>query len=77
MTVKRIVTNIAAKDVSAAHAFYHGLLGLEVLMDQGLWTVKLPSRLVSSVARLEARTQDMLGIFKYERRELATLETNP
>lgn len=42
MTVKRIVTNIAAKDVTAAHAFYHDLLGLEVLMDQG-WIVTFGS----------------------------------
>lgn len=42
MTVKRIVTNIAAQDVTAAHAFYRDLLGLEVLMDQG-WIVTFGS----------------------------------
>ena len=35
MTVRRIVANIAAADVSAAEAFYGGLLGLDVLMDLG------------------------------------------
>ncbi|TQV75684.1 VOC family protein [Denitrobaculum tricleocarpae] len=35
MTVKRIVTNIAAEDVTAAHSFYRDLLGLEILMDLG------------------------------------------
>lgn len=35
MTVKRIVTNVAAKDVAAARVFYCDFLGLEVLMDQG------------------------------------------
>ena len=42
MTVKRIVTNIAAKDVTAARAFYRDFLGLEVLMDQG-WIVTFGS----------------------------------
>lgn len=42
MTVKRIVTNIAAEDVSAARLFYHELLGLEVLMDHG-WIVTFGS----------------------------------
>jgi catechol 2,3-dioxygenase-like lactoylglutathione lyase family enzyme len=35
MKVKRIVTNIAALDVSLARRFYHDVLGLEVVMDQG------------------------------------------
>jgi catechol 2,3-dioxygenase-like lactoylglutathione lyase family enzyme len=35
MKVKRIVTNISAKKVSAAKRFYGGALGLEVLMDMG------------------------------------------
>lgn len=35
MTVKRIVTNIATQDVAAAAAFYQGVLGLKLVMDQG------------------------------------------
>jgi catechol 2,3-dioxygenase-like lactoylglutathione lyase family enzyme len=35
MKVKRIVANIDTKDVAAAKRFYHDVLGLEVLMDQG------------------------------------------
>ncbi|CAN5661297.1 VOC family protein [soil metagenome] len=35
MTVRRIVANIATKDVSDAHAFYGDLLGLHVAMDHG------------------------------------------
>ena len=35
MKVKRIVTNIAAADLSLARRFYHDVLGLEVVMDQG------------------------------------------
>ena len=35
MKVKRIVANIDTKDLPAAKSFYHDVLGLEVLMDQG------------------------------------------
>ena len=35
MKVKRIVANIDTKDIAAAKRFYHDVLGLEVLMDQG------------------------------------------
>jgi catechol 2,3-dioxygenase-like lactoylglutathione lyase family enzyme len=35
MKVKRIVANIDTKDIAAAKCFYHDVLGLEVLMDQG------------------------------------------
>ena len=35
MKVKRIVANIDTKDVAAAKRFYHDVLELEVLMDQG------------------------------------------
>ena len=38
MKVKRIVTNIAAANPAAAKRFYHDVLGLDVLMDQG-WIV--------------------------------------
>lgn len=40
MAVKRIVPNIAAVRPEDARAFYAGLLGLEVVMDQG-WIVTL------------------------------------
>ena len=33
--VRRIVANIAAPDVPAAKRFYQGVLGLDLLMDQG------------------------------------------
>jgi len=33
MKVKRIVTNIETQKISAAKRFYHGVLGLEILMD--------------------------------------------
>jgi catechol 2,3-dioxygenase-like lactoylglutathione lyase family enzyme len=35
MKVIRIVANIESADVTAAHDFYHHLLGLELLMDLG------------------------------------------
>jgi len=38
MAVKRIVANIATPDPATARAFYHGILGLDVLMDHG-WIV--------------------------------------
>lgn len=38
MTVRRIVANIAAEDLSAAKAFYGDVLGLDPLMDHG-WIV--------------------------------------
>ncbi len=35
MTVRRIVTNIAAESIDNASKFYRDLLGLELVMDQG------------------------------------------
>jgi catechol 2,3-dioxygenase-like lactoylglutathione lyase family enzyme len=35
MNVKRIVCDVATDDVPAARRFYHDVLGLDVLMDQG------------------------------------------
>jgi catechol 2,3-dioxygenase-like lactoylglutathione lyase family enzyme len=35
MKVKRVVTNVAGKRVSAAKRFYQGILGLDLLMDLG------------------------------------------
>ena len=37
MQVKRIMAIIAAEDVAAAERFYQDILGLDVLMDHGLW----------------------------------------
>jgi catechol 2,3-dioxygenase-like lactoylglutathione lyase family enzyme len=48
MQVKRIVANIAAKDVSAAKRFYHDILGLDVLMDHD-WLVTYGSSQKMSV----------------------------
>lgn|SRR3954452_7200572 len=38
MRVRRIVANIETPDVAAANRFYHDVLGLDILMDQG-WIV--------------------------------------
>lgn len=38
MQVKRIVANIATKDIAAARRFYGEVLGLDILMDHG-WIV--------------------------------------
>lgn len=35
MKVKRVVANIEVADVTRARAFYHDVLGLELLMDHG------------------------------------------
>jgi len=35
MKVKRIVANICTQDVARARLFYQGVLGLDLLMDQG------------------------------------------
>lgn len=35
MRVKRIVSNIETLDMEKAHAFYHDVLGLEIVMDHG------------------------------------------
>lgn len=35
MTVRRIVANIATRDIAAAKRFYHDVLGLDILMDHG------------------------------------------
>ncbi len=35
MTVRRIVANIETPDAAVAKRFYHDVLGLDVLMDQG------------------------------------------
>ena len=42
MTVRRIVTNIAADHVAEAEKFYGELLGLKVVMDLG-WIVTFAS----------------------------------
>jgi catechol 2,3-dioxygenase-like lactoylglutathione lyase family enzyme len=42
MKVKRIATNVAATDISKARQFYAGILGLEVVMDQG-WIMTFAS----------------------------------
>jgi catechol 2,3-dioxygenase-like lactoylglutathione lyase family enzyme len=35
VTVRRIVSNIAASDIRAGKRFYQDVLGLELLMDHG------------------------------------------
>lgn len=35
MKIKRIVANVETPDVAKAHAFYSGVLGLDVIMDHG------------------------------------------
>jgi len=44
MAVRRIVANITAPDPAAAKAFYGGIFGLDVVMDQG-WIVTMASDL--------------------------------
>jgi catechol 2,3-dioxygenase-like lactoylglutathione lyase family enzyme len=41
--VKRIVANVDTQDVATAKRFYHDILGLDVLMDQG-WIATYGSR---------------------------------
>lgn len=48
MTVKRIVANFAAEDLSAAKAFYGDVLGLNLLMDHG-WIVTYGSAVQMSL----------------------------
>lgn len=48
MTVRRIVANIEAEDLSKARAFYHDFLGLDVLMDLG-WILTFGSDRMASV----------------------------
>ncbi len=43
MKVRRIISNIATGDVTAAKRFYQDVLGLEVLMDHG-WIATLGSQ---------------------------------
>ncbi|OEO28579.1 glyoxalase [Devosia insulae DS-56] len=54
MTVKRIVANIAAEDLSAAKRFYGDVLGLDQLMDLG-WIVTYGSSAQMSVQVSVAR----------------------
>ncbi|WP_407178338.1 VOC family protein [Bradyrhizobium sp. STM 3562] len=51
MQVKRIVTNLAAADVSKVTQFYAEVLGLEVVMDQG-WIVTLaaPTKMAPQIS---------------------------
>jgi catechol 2,3-dioxygenase-like lactoylglutathione lyase family enzyme len=48
MTVRRIVTNIAAPDVAAAKRFYGDVLGLDLMMDHG-WIATYGSAQTMSV----------------------------
>ncbi len=43
MSVRRIVANIATKDISEAKRFYSEVLGLDVLMDFG-WIATMARR---------------------------------
>lgn len=47
MAVKRIVANIGATNLAAAKAFYGGILGLDVVMDQG-WIMTFASEASSN-----------------------------
>lgn len=48
MRVNRIVANIATPDPSSARAFYHDVLGLDVLMDH-VWITTYGSRETATV----------------------------
>lgn len=47
MAVKRIVANIEASNLAAAKAFYGGILGLDIVMDQG-WIMTFASAACSN-----------------------------
>lgn len=48
MKVKRIIANIATQDIATAKRFYHDVLGLDVLMNQG-WIVTYGSAEMKAV----------------------------
>ncbi len=51
MKVKRIVANVAVSDVAKAEAFYHGVLGLDLVMDHGwIRTYSSTSRMTVQVS---------------------------
>ena len=51
MRVKRIVTNLAAADVSKAKQFYAEILGLKVVMDQGwIVTFAAPAKMTPQIS---------------------------
>ncbi len=51
MLVRRIVANIKTQDAAAAKRFYHDVLGLDVLMDQGwIATYGCPERMQVQVS---------------------------
>lgn len=59
MTVRRIVANIAAKDLGPARAFYEMLFDLEVVMDHG-WIVTFATK-ATTVPQLSVATEGGSG----------------
>jgi hypothetical protein len=65
MRIKRIVTNLAAADVSKAKQFYGEILGLKVVMDQGwIVTFAAPAKWpLKSASPVKARRAQRCRIF--------------
>jgi catechol 2,3-dioxygenase-like lactoylglutathione lyase family enzyme len=59
MKVKRIIADIHTQDIAAAKRFYHDILGLELLMDQG-WIATYGSREKMSI-QISFASQDGSG----------------
>ena len=60
MAVKRIVTNIAVREVEPAKAFYGGLLGLRVVMDHG-WILTLAGEEQTAAPQISIATEGGSG----------------
>ena len=59
MIVRRVVANIATTDVAHAHAFYAGILGMQMVMDHG-WIVTFAGA-GSAVAQVSIATEGGSG----------------
>ncbi len=87
MTVKRIVSNIAASSIDEVRAFYCDLFGLAVVMDQG-WIVTLATGATSqtqisiaseggsgtAVPDLSVEVEDVDAVYQRARRLGHTIE---
>ncbi|MEH3109185.1 MAG: VOC family protein [Agrobacterium cavarae] len=60
MVVRRIIANIAAPDVKAAHAFYGDILGLDLAMDHG-WIVTFAAPIIEARPQVSIATQGGSG----------------
>ncbi|OLP53718.1 glyoxalase [Rhizobium rhizosphaerae] len=60
MAVKRIVANIAARDLDAARSFYCGILGLETVMDHG-WIITFAAPAIEMQPQLSVASEGGSG----------------